>query len=83
MPFLAYSWPGNIRELKNVIIGSVLRLDSDRKNHSNSSISPQCLRDRPTENGPSDPVPGDLDAMERTMVERCLRRTWRKFERCC
>ena len=69
--FLAYSWPGNIRELKNVVIGCVLRLDSDRSIIQVADLPLEFHKQ--VHDRAEDPVAGDLDAMERMMVERSLK----------
>lgn len=71
---MAYSWPGNIRELKNVLIGCALRLDSDR-NVIETTDLPEAFREYLQRDQDLDPSPGGLDAMERTMIERSLRET--------
>jgi transcriptional regulator with PAS, ATPase and Fis domain len=69
---MAHSWPGNIRELKNVLIGCALRLESVR-NVIEITDLPDAFRDTLQGDRNLDPTPGGLDAMERTMIERCLR----------
>ena len=69
---MAHSWPGNIRELKNVLIGCALRLDSDRNVIAATDL-PEAFHEYSRSEQNLDPTPGGLDAMERTMVERSLR----------
>jgi formate hydrogenlyase transcriptional activator len=63
----SYSWPGNIRELQNVIERSVILCDSDRfaVDESWLSVKPSASR----------PLPDDLSAQERERIEAALAQT--------
>ena len=54
-----------------MLIGSALRLDTGRNVIQVSDLPPD-LRPRENDERP-DPVQGDLDSMERTMIERCIK----------
>lgn len=66
-----YSWPGNIRELKNILTSTAVMLDAEcpaihAKDLPNSL--PKALT------GVTEEIPtGDLDSMERLMIERALK----------
>jgi DNA-binding NtrC family response regulator len=68
----SYSWPGNIRELKNLIVSVAALLEPTSK-----TIHPQDLP-KNLQTGIAD-LPGeeisggDLDSMERVMIERALK----------
>jgi len=59
-----YAWPGNIRELQNVIERSVIVCDSDQ-----FSVDPSWLTVRP---GPSQPLREDLVEREKERIEEAL-----------
>jgi len=63
----SYAWPGNIRELQNVIERSVILCDSDRfaVDESWLSVKPSASR----------PLPDDLSAQERERIEAALAQT--------
>jgi formate hydrogenlyase transcriptional activator len=63
----SYSWPGNIRELQNIIERSVILCDSDRfaVDESWLSVKPSASRR----------LPDDLSAQERERIEAALART--------
>ncbi|MGD0647010.1 MAG: sigma 54-interacting transcriptional regulator, partial [Acidobacteriaceae bacterium] len=68
----SYSWPGNIRELQNVIERSVIVCESD-----DFSVDESWLSRRPSESGPQVKFqfPEDLAAHEKEMIESALRET--------
>jgi DNA-binding NtrC family response regulator len=76
-----YAWPGNIRELKNVIIRTALATDPHQYVIRTLDM-PAQIRSlngngaRVEEMGGGEDVPvGDLDSMERLMIERALERS--------
>lgn len=68
----AYPWPGNIRELKNVMVSSAALLEpgsqmvhpKDLPGELQTSIAGSSEAETPS---------GDLDSMERVMIERALK----------
>jgi formate hydrogenlyase transcriptional activator len=66
----AYSWPGNIRELQNIIERSVIVCETE-----NFSVDESWLLRQPLASGPkSQPeLPGKLAAQEKEMIEAALR----------
>ena len=68
----SYSWPGNIRELQNVIERSVIVCESD-----NFSVDESWLSRRPSESGPKVQFEfsENLAAHEKEMIESALRET--------
>ena len=67
--FEAYHWPGNIRELQNVIERAVILSDADVFRVDASWLTPAPGRSAV----PSDSLAGDLAQRERTMIENALR----------
>ncbi len=63
---LAYSWPGNVRQLRNSIDSAVVLAEGER-------IEPGDLGLRPTVSGEMDTL--RIDAWERKLVQEALRRT--------
>jgi DNA-binding NtrC family response regulator len=64
----SYAWPGNIRELQNVIERSVIICDSE-----NLSVDETWLGRRPlSADSPGQPLSGRLAAQEREMIEAAL-----------
>ena len=66
----SYSWPGNIRELKNVVIATAVTLDPER-NQIELSDLPSTLCSQNNDDK-ADVSSGDLDTMERMMIQRTL-----------
>jgi PAS domain S-box-containing protein len=66
----SYSWPGNIRELQNVIERSVIIGDGDT-----FSVDASWLSRRPSVSEPTNPLelPQHLAAQEKEMIEAALR----------
>jgi formate hydrogenlyase transcriptional activator len=67
---LSYSWPGNIRELQNIIERSVILCETSSFSIDESWLSPQDLETRP--NGQLE-LSDRLAAQERDMIEAALR----------
>jgi len=65
--FLSYAWPGNIRELQNVVERSVVVCEAENFSVDESWISRQLLAKSPGE------LPGKLAAHEKEMIEAALR----------
>ena len=65
---LSYPWPGNIRELQNVIERSVIVCESE-----NFSVDESWLSRRPVENEVQVELYGRLAAQEKVMIESALR----------
>ena len=63
----SYSWPGNIRELQNVIERSVIVCDTDE-----FSVDESWLSVKPN---PGKPLADDLEAQEKERIEAALRET--------
>jgi transcriptional regulator with GAF, ATPase, and Fis domain len=63
----SYAWPGNIRELQNVVERSVVVCEAENFSVDESWISRQLLAKSPTE------LPGKLTAQEKEMIEAALR----------
>jgi transcriptional regulator with AAA-type ATPase domain len=67
----SYSWPGNIRELKNVLTSAAVMLETGCSTiHAKDlpeNLSKTCASER------EDTPTGDLDSMERLMIERALK----------
>jgi formate hydrogenlyase transcriptional activator len=63
----SYPWPGNIRELQNVIERSVILCDTDEFSVDESWLSHERL--------PSQPLPGNLQAQEKEIIEAALAET--------
>jgi formate hydrogenlyase transcriptional activator len=68
----AYSWPGNIRELQNIIERSVIVCDAE-----NFSVDESWLLRQPLASEPKNQLelPGKLAAQEKEMIEAALRET--------
>ena len=60
----SYAWPGNIRELQNVIERSVILCDGE-----NFSVDESWLS---TERRPNRPLPHEMDAQEKEFIESAL-----------
>ena len=70
----SYGWPGNVRELKSVVISTALGLEEGVRIVSLRDL-PAEVRGGPVQASSSHEVPlGDLDSMERLMIERALQR---------
>jgi formate hydrogenlyase transcriptional activator len=67
---LSYSWPGNIRELQNIIERSVILCETSSFSIDESWLSPQDLETRP--NGQLE-LSDRLAAQEKDMIEAALR----------
>jgi formate hydrogenlyase transcriptional activator len=61
--FRAYEWPGNIRELQNVIERAVITCDSEQFSVDESWFEPSWF----------EPLAANLEAREREMIENALR----------
>jgi PAS domain S-box-containing protein len=64
----SYSWPGNIRELQNVIERSVIVCETE-----NFSVDESWLSQPPLERGPQVELSGQLAAQEKEIIEAALR----------
>jgi transcriptional regulator with GAF, ATPase, and Fis domain len=66
----SYSWPGNIRELQNVVERSVIECETE-----NFSVDESCLSRQPFATEPTNPLelPEKLAAQEKEMIEAALR----------
>jgi transcriptional regulator with PAS, ATPase and Fis domain len=68
-----YTWPGNIRELKNAVERAMLLVESDRLDEADF---PLLTGRRQVEAGFELPTEGvDLETLERDLVKQALRRT--------
>jgi DNA-binding NtrC family response regulator len=68
----SYSWPGNIRELKNLVVSVAALLEPTSKTIHSQDL-PKNLQTG-IANLPGEEIPtGDLDSMERVMIERALK----------
>src|SRR5439155_15554337 len=67
---VSYPWPGNIRELQNVVQRSVIVCETDNFSVDESWLSRQSL---PTEPKGTLELPQALAAQEKEMIEAALR----------
>jgi transcriptional regulator of acetoin/glycerol metabolism len=67
-----YSWPGNIRELKNVLTSTAVMLDPASRIIRAEDL-PNMLSIRSGGAADEEVPSGDLDSMERVMIERALK----------
>jgi formate hydrogenlyase transcriptional activator len=67
--FKAYRWPGNIRELQNVVERAVILCDGDTLSVDESWFK----HDTPPTSGATQPLTGSLVDREREMIEAALR----------
>jgi formate hydrogenlyase transcriptional activator len=67
--FKAYSWPGNIRELQNVVERAVILCEGDTLSVDESWFK----HDPPPTSGATQPLTGSLVDREREMIEAALR----------
>ena len=75
---MAYDFPGNVRELKNILERAVIIADSDRITPAH--LPQRVLRGRAEPSSPPIPldfVPGidSLESVERRMITQALRRS--------
>jgi transcriptional regulator with AAA-type ATPase domain len=68
----SYSWPGNIRELKNVVLSAAALLPSGSTTIGAKDLAKNIQHANVSFNE-EDHTPGDLDAMERVMIERAVK----------
>jgi transcriptional regulator with AAA-type ATPase domain len=71
--FKRYSWPGNVRELKNVVAKAAMT--SEREVIQLSDLPREVLHSPQGEPEPAPVFEGDLDGMERRMIEQALKRS--------
>ncbi len=71
---LSYSWPGNIRELRNVVERAVVLNTKDRIEESDLTLSP-ALETGKTETAVDGPVEMSLAELEQLHIERVMRHT--------
>ena len=71
---LGYSWPGNIRELRNVVERAVVLNTKDQIDASDLALSP-AAEGMPASNQPAEPVEMTLAELEQIHIERVLRHT--------
>jgi hypothetical protein len=71
--FMRYAWPGNVRELKNVV--SKAAMTSERDVIQLSDLPREVLHAPHGEPSAAPLLEGDLDGMERRMIEQALRRS--------
>ncbi|MEO1616275.1 MAG: sigma 54-interacting transcriptional regulator [Planctomycetota bacterium] len=73
---LDYSWPGNIRELRNVIERAVVLNSTDRIDADHLLLTPALMAGTPqSTEGTSEPVEISLAELEQRHIERVLRHT--------
>ncbi|MEX8546698.1 MAG: sigma-54-dependent transcriptional regulator [Mucilaginibacter sp.] len=68
----AYNWPGNIRELKNIIERAIILTD---ENGLNESLLPVNLQEHALSNLPNQPQSFNLDSIEKLHIQRVLNHT--------
>lgn len=72
---LAYSWPGNIRELKNVVERAVVLNTKSLIDENDLALSPAVEGNQTPNEAPDSPVEITLADLERAHIERVLRHT--------
>lgn len=77
---LDYPWPGNIRELRNVLERSVLLCDSNTITRRDLRFEPTPTRDAPDQGTPDHDTSFTLLQVERQHIERVLREVGGKVE---
>ena len=71
---LEYSWPGNIRELKNVVERAVVLNTKNRIEVTDLALAP-AAQGMPASGQAAEPVEMTLAALEQIHIERVLRHT--------
>ena len=69
----SYPWPGNIRELQNVIERSIIVCDTESFSVDESWLAPEASSDRPTVRGSADKLAAQ--AKEKVTIESALAET--------
>ncbi len=67
-----YTWPGNIRELRNIIERGMLLCEGDRIRATDTPLEPVASRGRPDPANALPPDPTALDSVIKTYVEGAL-----------